>query len=292
MTSGRIETSEELTRRAFLKKAGLAAVAAAGAAAAGGGYARWVEPRWLELTQVTVHMARLPLAMDGARVVQFSDLHLGFHYDAADLLKLTRVINSLRPDALCFTGDLVDYSVGPDGTAAAEALGAMQARLGKFAVLGNHDYYGKAGEVAELLGKGGFRVLRNESARLEYGGSRVWLAGVEDQWEGKPDLKQALKAVPREDCTVLLSHCPDYADIAAEHSVDLQLSGHSHGGQVRVPFYGHVFTPLYARKYVMGLYDLGGRLQLYVNRGIGVSIHPIRFWCRPELTVFTLKRKR
>lgn len=290
----RFETSPppRLTRRDFMKKAGLLTGGLLAAGSGSYGYARWVEPRWIEIKRLTLSLAGLPQAMDGARMVQFSDLHLGFHYGAGDLLKLSRLVNELQPDVICFTGDLVDYSVGSDGAEAAEALGAMKAKYGKFAVLGNHDYYGHVDHVISLLQTGGFRPLRNEAVKLEYGGSRVWLAGVEDQWEGRPDLRRALSGVPKEDCTVLLSHCPDFADIAAEHPVDLQLSGHSHGGQVRIPFYGHVMTPLYARKYVQGLYSLGeDKLQLYVNRGIGVSMHPVRFCCRPELTLFTLKRK-
>lgn len=224
-------------------------------------------------------------------MAHFSDVHLGFHYTAAQLRQLAGLINEQRPDVICFTGDLVDYSVGDVGPEAAMALQSMQAPYGKYAVLGNHDYYGRAAGVVELLQAGGFRVLRNDAAPLTAGAGRVWLAGVEDQWNGKPDLPQALRQVPQDECTILLSHCPDFADIAVRHAVDLQLSGHSHGGQVRLPFYGHLVTPRYSKKYVQGLYSLdGGKLQVYVNRGIGVSVYPIRFWCRPELTVLTLQR--
>ncbi len=110
--------------------------------------------------------------------------------------------------------------------------------------------------------------------------------------EGKPDLEVALQSAKPDEFVLLLSHAPDFADVAVRHPVDLQLSGHSHGGQVRLPLIGNTSAlPLYGRKYVDGLYTLGGgKLQVYTNRGIGVSVFPVRFLCRPELTVFTLHR--
>ncbi|CAG7649023.1 UDP-2,3-diacylglucosamine pyrophosphatase LpxG [Paenibacillus solanacearum] len=282
----------KLTRRTFLKKTMLSAAAIAALPPAGFGYARYAEPRWLERTSVTLRLDRLPEPMDGLRIAQFSDVHLGFHYMAEDLLRLGAEINLLQPDILCFTGDLVDYAIGSEAETrgAIEALASMEAPLGKFAVLGNHDYYSSSADVVRTLTAGGFTVLRNDAVRAERNGGAVWIAGVEDQWQGKPDIRQALKKPNPDDCVVLLSHCPDYADVTAQYPVDVQLSGHSHGGQVRLPFYGHIVVPKYARNYVLGLYALGGgKLQLYVNRGIGVSQYPVRFWCRPELTLFTLR---
>ncbi|MEK8130797.1 metallophosphoesterase [Paenibacillus filicis] len=284
--------TKKTSRRSFLSKAALTLLGIVALPPAAVAYARYAEPKWLDIERVTLRTPRLPQAMDGLKVVQFSDTHLGFHYDAASLTQLADIINKLEPDILCFTGDLVDYAVGSEGSAYAEALGRMQAGLGKFAVLGNHDYF-KGGDVvvAKTLAAGGFRVLRNQAARVQKGNGSMWVAGVEDMWYGKPDIARSLNAVNPDDYVLLLSHSPDYADTVVDFPVDVQLSGHSHGGQVRIPFYGHVVVPKFAEKYVIGHYNLGERdFQLYVNRGIGVSQQPIRFNCRPELTCFTLKR--
>lgn len=282
-----------LTRRSFLKKAALWSAGLILTPSATAGYARWIEPHWLETVHIDVTLPRLPQALAGLRIAHFSDLHLGFHFAAKDLPPLVAAVNALQPDMVCFTGDLVDYSIPQsEAVSAVIALSQLSAPFGKFGVLGNHDYY--SGQTNQLVGyaeHAGFRMLRNEAVRLELNGEPWWIAGVEDQFAGEPDLAKALRGVPGQEWTMLLSHCPDYADTALRQSVDLQLSGHSHGGQVRIPGYGAVFTPRHGSKYVDGLYSLGeGKLQVYVNRGIGVSTLPFRFACRPELTLLTLRR--
>ncbi|TMV51003.1 metallophosphoesterase [Paenibacillus mesophilus] len=282
----------DATRRVFLKQMAIAALGLAALPSAGFAYVRYAEPRWLEKKEVALKLERLPKEMNGMRVVQFSDVHLGFHYSSEHLSGLGAAINRLQPDMICFTGDLIDYALPSDNETAAiiEALASMEAPLGKFAVLGNHDYYKNSAAVAKILSAGGFTVLVNAAAPVKRNGSTLWVAGLDDQWKGKPDIAKALKQMTPDDFVLLLSHCPDIADTSVRHAVDLQLSGHSHGGQVRIPFYENKFVPKYAKKYVMGLYTLGdGKLQLYVNRGIGVSEYPVRFRCRPELTVFTLQ---
>ncbi|MDF2961386.1 MAG: phosphoesterase [Paenibacillus sp.] len=280
-----------MNRRTFLKRSAYALAGIVAAPFAGYGYARYAEPGWLQTRSVTLSLKRLPAAFDGIRVIQFSDVHLGFHYSVKQLAQLITYMQSLQPDLICFTGDLFDSTVSEPEPITQE-LARLKAPLGKAAVLGNHDYYvQQPDKITSLLSKSGFAVLTNRSVHIQRGGARIWLSGVDDMWEGKPDLAKALKGVTPDEFNLLLSHCPDFADIAVQHPVDLQLSGHSHGGQVRLPFYGHVITPKFANKYVDGLHSLGeGKLQVYTNRGIGVSVMPIRFWCRPELTVFTLRK--
>lgn len=135
-------------------------------------------------------------------------------------------------------------------------------------------------------------MWKDKNSRYEVvqkGTNSLILAGVDDQMEGKPDIHSALKRTSSNRCTLLLSHCPDYADEIKELPIDLQLSGHSHGGQIRFPLLGELSTPPYAQKYVQGLYQISdSALQVYTNRGIGTTILPIRFLCRPELTVIEL----
>lgn len=280
---------QSVTRRHFLKKTAFWAAALLAAPTAGYSYARWIEPGWLETVSVDVKLSRLPKAWDGMRIIQFSDLHLGFHLHPKDLPPLVETINRLQPGLICFTGDLIDHPIDwTERAAAAKALAELHAPFGKYAVLGNHD--GRPEDVESMLSEAGFRVLRNGLARLEHPNGAFCIAGVEDSVKGIPDLAGALQGSRDEEFKLLLAHCPDYAITTASFPVDLQLSGHSHGGQVRIPFYGHVVTPLEAKHFVQGMYSLNnGKLQLYVNRGIGMSLLPVRFFCRPELTVITLR---
>jgi predicted MPP superfamily phosphohydrolase len=281
----------KMKRRAFLQRCALAFAALFLTPSASYAYSRYAEPGWLHTKEVLLHLKRLPAAFEGLRVVQFSDVHLGFHHTVQQLHKLIDLIQSLQPDLICFTGDLFDSKVGNDAVPTVKALSRLQAPLGKGAVLGNHDYYGKESDkIKRILLDSGFALLMNESIPLKRGDATIWLSGIDDMCCGKPDLPKALRSVPEDVFTLLLSHCPDFADIALQYPVDLQLSGHSHGGQVRMPFYGPLYTPACGSKYVDGHYSPGGgKLQVYTNRGIGVSLMPIRFWCRPELTVFTLR---
>ncbi|MEI7026289.1 metallophosphoesterase [Paenibacillus sp. y28] len=281
--------SRSMTRRSFLKHGfGLAA----GLFATGGStyaYSRFIEPGWIEIARMELACPRLPEAFNGVRLLHFSDLHIGFHFDMKDLQSVVGQINSLKPDLVCFTGDLYDYALSSNEECG-QHLSAIQAPLGKFAVFGNHDYYKDYRKIAAIFQAGDFTLLKNSSTRVEYQDHMMQVAGVDDMWSGKPNLAKALDALNPDAFTLLLSHAPDFADIAAESYVDVQLSGHSHGGQVRLPGLGAVVTPDFGRKYVMGLYKLNNnRLQVYTNRGIGCSNLPIRLFCRPELTLITLR---
>ena len=158
-------------------------------------------------------------------------------------------------------------------------------------MLGNHDHWTDAEIVHRVLAERGITVLRNASFVLERGNKRLWIAGIDDAYEGKADLPAALAEVPTGEATILLAHEPDYADYVAPFPVDVQLSGHSHGGQVRLPGIGPLILPALARKYHTGRYRVGS-LQLCTSRGIGVINPPVRFNCPPEVTLITLKSAR
>lgn len=285
-----MKNMDKMSRRSFLKRSLLVGGSVLALPPLSYGYATWVEPRWLQVERITLSFPTLPEAFKGLRVVQFSDLHVGFHLNMKQLSHVVEVIQAERPDIVCFTGDLVDYEVGPYGQEMQKILRTLTTTYGCYAVLGNHDYYGNVDEVAEVLEEGGFHCLRNKGMRIQKGNQSIWIAGIEDMWEGKPDLKAALKSAKKEEWVLLLSHAPDFADIAAAQPIQLQLSGHSHGGQVRLPILGPMASVPYGVKYPAGLYHVGANksLTLYTNRGIGVSVQPIRFMCRPEITVFTL----
>ncbi|MDR9856719.1 metallophosphoesterase [Paenibacillus sp. VCA1] len=278
--------SGRMTRRAFLKRSGAAIL---GAGMLAGGYAWLWEPRQLDVVRQSFRCPRLPVVFDGLTIALFSDLHLGFHTHESDMARLAEAIESESPDLVLFTGDAVDSRT--------EAmrdylplLASMNGALGKFAILGNHDYLGDADRIADMLGISGFHVLRNAHGLVKRQGEAIAIVGLEDGIMGSPDPVQGLSGVPHGLFTLLMMHEPDYADTAAGYPFDMQLSGHSHGGQVRLPLLGAVLTPPGSRRYIMGTYAIGERsMPLYVNRGIGETHLPIRFLCKPELTIITLR---
>ena len=154
--------------------------------------------------------------------------------------------------------------------------------------MGNHDAASYPEKIAEALLGYRIPVLRNSSLAIERGTDRVWVAGIDDLLRGEPDLDLTLSRIPRNETTILLAHEPDFADDAAARSVDLQLSGHSHGGQIWIPGIGAPWLPPMARKYPRGLRSIGN-LKLYTNIGIGTIRAPIRINCRPEITLITLR---
>lgn len=281
--------TKPISRRQFLKKSALATLGLFGTASASGIYSHWVEPYWLEVKYIDIRIVNLPQTFDRFRIVHFSDLHLGVYSKSEALTELVQQIQHVSPDLICFTGDLLDHSVDYISEAV-DLCSQLRAPFGQYAVLGNHDAFGTRKAVTKGLAQSGFHVLHNEHVVLKIDAEVLYLAGIDDPWVGKADIHQALRRIPDKACTILLAHEPDFADDYSHLPIDLQLSGHSHGGQVRLPFVGALYTPPHGSKYSSGLYQLpDSRLQVYTTRGIGVTRMPIRFNCRPELTVITLK---
>lgn len=282
-----------LTRRKFLTGAALAGIVAAAAVET-----VFVEPRHVMAQEVLVRLTRLPEAFEGFRIAQISDIHFGPYMGTAGVERAVRLAQSFQPDLLALTGDFVAHPWGqPNGPAGARFVEpcadvlAPWKEVRQFAVLGNHDHWNDAGIVQSGLSERGVSVLRNAAAPIERGNSRIWIAGIDDAWMRMADLNVTLRAIPPDETTILLAHEPDFADHASRFPVDLQLSGHSHGGQVRLPGVGALILPTLARKYPMGLNRVGS-LQVYTNAGLGVINPPVRFLCPPEVTFMTLSRDR
>jgi hypothetical protein len=170
----------------------------------------------------------------------------------------------------------------------AALLAELSAPLGVFAILGNHDADTDPDFIVACLQANRIQVMRNSSVPLERRGKRLWLAGVDDVLEGDPDLDLTMKGIPSDEAVVALVHEPDYAHRVAEHPVDLQLSGHSHGGQIVLPLVGPPYLPPLGRRYPKGLYRLGP-LTLYTNVGLGTIRIPVRLNCPPEVTLIKLR---
>ena len=275
------------TRRNFL---GLAA----GSAAALAFYAGEIARHELEIIYRTITLPRLPDAFAGMKIVQISDFHFEEYTEAAFLDAIVRKVNAVAPDLVVLTGDFVStkplprhFSVGM-GYRCAEHLSRLTCPL-RYAILGNHDCLVGSHAITDALHAHGIPVLGNSSVPLERNGERVWLAGIKDVLEDKPDLGAALPAGrAKQEPVILLAHEPDFADYVVGRQVDLVLSGHTHGGQILLPLLPPLFLPDMGIKYVHGLFRMRDGMQLYVNRGIGAVTLPFHFRCQPEMTVITL----
>jgi uncharacterized protein len=283
-----------ISRRHFLV-GGLAGAAGLGL------YSAEVARHEIDVTNIEIKLKNLPAAFEGLRMAQLSDIHLVEFTEQFFLRDAVERINRLRPDVVLLTGDFVTDGYRPKPVAAEDAwpcaaiLNGLACRQ-RYAVLGNHDFLVSPETVTAALTGAGITVLRNAYVPLERAGGRVWLAGVEDPLEGRPDpdaaIPEAIRNQPNEP-VVLLCHAPDYVRYLlrqpAGDAVSFMVSGHTHGGQVRLPFLGAVSLPPLGRRYVEGLFQVGG-LQLYVNRGLGTVGVPFRLNCPPEITVFTLRK--
>lgn len=253
-------------------------------------YAREVEPRRLEVVRPELTLPRLAAAFDGYRVVQIGDLHLDDWSRPARLDRIAEMVNAERPDLIVVTGDFASYSARRlDTGRLVGALRRLSAPDGVLAILGNHDYLTDVKLIRRCIREAGLTELLNEFITLRRGDSELHVAGVDDVMEGRSRLDLVLRGLPVSGAAVLLAHEPDFADVAAATGrFDLQLSGHSHGGQVRVPLLGRAVLPPFSQRYTRGLHRVGGML-VYTNRGLGTVHARLRFGCRPEITALTFR---
>lgn len=277
----------QITRRTVLQALRNMTIGSGLAALGGYGYSTLIEPDWLVVERVTIPINQLPTSIEGLRIVQLSDLHLHPVTQIEHIQAAVNTANTLKPDLVVLTGDFVLRSA-ESIFELAPVLAQLNATYGVFAILGNHDLWTDAAIVRQGLEEAGLPVLHNQGAALQIGRGSLYVAGLDDGWSGQPDLARALDGVTTDTPTILLMHEPDFADqFAHDPRVSLQLSGHSHGGQIRLPGIGALVLPTYGRKYDHGLYRVQN-MWLYTNRGIGVIEPGVRFNCRPEVTEITL----
>lgn len=282
-----------VSRRSFLK----GALCCAGGLAL---YAGVFERHWLEVVRKDIVLRGLSGEFDGLTIAQLSDIHLDEFTEPSLLREAIDAINQAHPDLVLLTGDYVSAQVLPPKLTVDAAwqcgklLSGLQCKQ-RYAIFGNHDIWAGEEHVGEALRFYGINVLRNAYVPIERGGSRLWLSGLDDPCDGQPAPDLAIPASIRNqpnEPVILMCHAPDYVDQLrtqpAGQAVSLVLSGHTHGGQVNLPIFGPMWLPPGGRKYVEGLFQLG-TTQLYVNRGIGSVGAPVRFNCRPEITLFTLR---
>lgn len=289
MSTLETKKTAHFSRRDFLKLGGIAAVGLPL-------YAGEIARHEVSIGRITITLPQLPEAFRGLTIAQISDFHYAEYTEAFFIKLVVERVNQLKPDMVVLTGDFITNGFWSTQNTircageCAEILSHIQSPM-RYAVLGNHDCatarYKQA--VTGELQSHGIPVLENRFVPIERDGARVWLAGTGDALCRGFALEEALPAPAQRDgeSVILLAHEPDVLPLVSAHNVDLMLSGHTHGGQVRFPLLPAMFLPELGRQYVEGHYRLGPT-QLYVNRGVGTVNLPFRFNCPPEITLITL----
>lgn len=245
----------------------------------------------IEIVRVALPVRRLPAALSGVVACQISDFHVDRDEDLHRLEQAVRAINRQHPDLVFLTGD---YFSGPDTMRRflggfRRALADLNPTTGVFAIAGNHDHWSSFGLINEALSRAGARVLSNESARLSLRDESIVVVGIDDLWSRRAEPAKAFRAVEPQDCTIVLAHNPDTALYAGHLGPGVMLSGHTHGGVVRIPFYGSLIKSMLriGKQFCAGL-NRYGDFYIYTNRGLGTFWLRIRINCRPEISRFHL----
>ncbi len=260
-------------------------------------YATQIEPFWLHVHERPIPVRGLPTGFIGFRIVQLTDLHVGNHVPLWYIRRVIREANALQPDLVAVVGDLVHHTLA-GVRPVAELLEMLKAPV--IVSLGNHDYEDanenaggpiRQAYIAEALeaelARRGIEVLRNRAIPLTRGGWRLWIVGMEDYYTAWFSPEHAFADVPGDEPALVMSHNPDTAYFFEGYNAPLILSGHTHGGQVRIPFYGAPILPIAHRQLADGLHVVN-QSQVHVSRGVGY-IRRIRFNCRPELPCLRLE---
>jgi predicted MPP superfamily phosphohydrolase len=271
-----------MNRRKWIKRAAIGSMLLGGA----GAYP-CLEAKWCRLRRAMVTLPNLPGPFEGTTVAFLSDVHHGPFTPRSYVRSIVAMTNALKPDLVLLGGDYCHAGaryIAP----VLEDLGKLEARIGRYAVLGNHDHWDGYKESVEGLEAAGIPLLRNRGVWIEKGPARLRIGGVGDLWCDKVDVAAAIGDATTRDAVLLVSHNPDVAETLRDPRVGLMLSGHTHGGQVIVPFYGPPFSSsAYGRKYLHGL-TRGPACDVFISRGVGTVGPPCRLFCRPEVVLLTL----
>lgn len=255
-----------------------------------------LETSQVQTTHLPIKIAKLPDAFHRFKIVQISDVHHSSFVNESEIVAAAEYTNTLQPDLIVLTGDYISHSVDfiPG---CARALGHLKAKHGVFAVLGNHDHWTDGVQMKNALEAEGIRVLCNENVRVEKDGSYIRLAGVDDMLVKLDDMDAALAGTSRDEARILLAHNPALIREASRAGVDLMLSGHTHGGQINWKLLAPQKDTRLSRwlhrpsRKLMRGHAILGNTQIYVNRGLGTVVVPLRYGCTPEITLIELQNK-
>jgi uncharacterized protein len=252
-------------------------------------YGAKIEPNWIEVVSIELGIPHLDQAFDQFKLVQISDLHANKYMPESRLTRIINLVNQQQPDAITITGDIVSKRHGFDGSKLQQQLSRLQAKTATLSVLGNHDHSRTIKLLKRTLAASRINNLDNQVYIVKRGSQKLAFAGLDDPYWGEPNLKKVLHRLPDQVPAIFLVHEPDYIERSAKtHRFALQLSGHSHGGQIRIPFLTPLILPFGGRKYFAGINQVEDTVT-YTNRGLGMTGIPMRIGSRPEITVFTLR---
>jgi len=251
------------------------------------------EPNNIQVEKINIAIENLPESFDGAKIVHLTDFHSKNFGEREK--KVLEILEDINPDFIFITGDFIDYRTKDINSCQEFWRELSNQHQGKtFGVLGNHEHWIKSPDISaikKLLEEGGISILNNENRKIFQGNKYIYLLGVDDPDSKKDDLPKAMIGAEENIPKILLAHSPDIVDNLRGEKVDLILVGHTHGGQIRIPFVKPFWVPTKNRgKYASGLFEIGNAI-LYVNRGIGMAALPVRFNCPPEIAVIELKKK-
>jgi predicted MPP superfamily phosphohydrolase len=284
-----LDFSNSMSRRRFLRNLALTGLAVSGGS--GMLYATAVEPFLVEVVNQRIALPGLKEGLRGLRAAQLSDLHMGLFISRDQLQNVVSMTLEQKPEIVFITGDSLTVQ-GDSNRALADlesALSVLSAQVPVYAIYGNHDLSDRPASLRKLYEKLNIQLLVNDLLPFHRNGDVLYIAGLDSLTAGRPQVARLAAAVPADQTAVLMAHEPDIADRTARTGkFALQISGHTHGGQVNLPLFGPLVLPEEGRKYAAGLYHVGEML-LYTNRGIGMMHLPVRINCPPEITIFTFE---
>jgi predicted MPP superfamily phosphohydrolase len=285
--------AKAITRRTFLKFLGYGLIDLTLLSIGGVVYDLLVGRGSFSVETVRLSLKRLPKVFSGLRLAQISDIHMGGWMNPNRLQQVADIVKRERPDLLLITGDfLLGHQFSNTEKQAIldliPILSSLAESIPSFAVLGNHDYWTSSEAIRQMLFTCGITDLTNTVFTLTREKASLHLCGVDDIWSGNARLDKVIAKLDDDSAAILLAHEPDFADVsAATGKFDLQVSGHTHGGQVNLPVFGPPVRPYLGQKYPIGLYKIRDMFQ-YTNRGVGMARLPVRFNCPPEISIFEL----
>jgi predicted MPP superfamily phosphohydrolase len=273
-----------MKRRTFLKLA----IGTGGVTCLLGCYSVCIERYLVQFPHYRIPVPNLPPDFAGLKIVHITDIHYGFLVPSRFVKHLFDTVNHLEKDVIVCTGDYIhERNSTQQIDTIWPLLCELHAPLGVYSVLGNHDHWGSTPRSLYWLEQSG-QNLRKKVTYLERNGQRVWFAGLGDFWEDPMNVDSLLQLIPDDECRIILAHNPDSADTPFQGRIDLMISGHTHGGQVKIPFYGPPILPVRNKTYSCGLKTSNKHHRVFISRGIGWAIYPIRFNCSPEIPILEL----
>lgn len=251
-------------------------------------YPVFIEGRLLQLNTYTIPVPGLPAAFEGLRIAHITDVHLGPLVSKAFVEKVVQLANGSHPDLTVCTGDYVhERNASRQIDTVWPILAQLKARYGVYSVLGNHDHWADVERSLYWLDQTG-QNLHHKSVKISHNGADIWLGGAGDYYEDRLGIDAAFENVPNDQCKILLTHNPDAIDQYFRTKINLAIAGHTHGGQVRIPFIGAPVLPVHNKKYSSG-YIKSSKTNIFISRGVGWAILPVRLNCPPEVAVLHLQ---